>query len=196
MPFDVNGIGADYDLYKLNQVLDGYDQLELTKVDENDNNGIVPGGTPVLIRLHDGLAGDYTLTLTAANAYVSCWLENGSNADGLQLVGTYETIRLDNQYDYYISKNIFWMVGDKYAEGGVKVAPFRAYLKNTWAMAKADTLSISIADEDVTAVDALNAIIEGNAEYYDTNGRRTNSLQKGVNIVKYGNGKTLKVNIK
>ena len=196
VPFDVNGIGADYDLYKLNQVLDGYDQLELTKVDENDNNGIVPGGTPVLIRLHDGLAGDYTLTLTAANAYVSCWLENGSNADGLQLVGTYETIRLDNQYDYYISKNIFWMVGDKYAEGGVKVAPFRAYLKNTWAMAKADTLSISIADEDVTAVDALNAIIEGNAEYYDTNGRRTNSLQKGVNIVKYGNGKTLKVNIK
>ncbi|MBQ0075425.1 MAG: leucine-rich repeat protein [Prevotella sp.] len=195
VPFDVNGIGADYDLYKLNQVLDNHEQLVLTKIDEDDNDGIVPAGTPVIFRLHDDLAGDYTLTLTAANTTVSCWLEEGSDADGLQLVGTYDTIRLNNEYDYYISKNMFWMVGDVWAEG-VKVAPFRAYLKNTWAMAKAHTLSIRIADEDVTAVDALNAIIEGNAEYYDTNGRRTNSLQKGVNIVKYGNGKTLKVNIK
>ena len=194
VPFDINGIGADYDLYKLNQVSDFDEQLVLTKIDENDNGGIVPAGTPVIFRLHDNLAGDYTLTLTAANTTVSCWLEEGSDADGFQIVGTYETIRL-NEYDYYISKNMFWMVGDVWAEG-VKVAPFRAYIHPTWAGAKARTLSIRIADEDVTAVDALNALTEGNAEYYDTNGRRTNSLQKGVNIVKYGNGKTLKVNIK
>ncbi len=194
VPFDVNGIGADYDLYKLDQVSDFDEQLVLTKIDEDDNGGIVPAGTPVIFRLHDNLAGDYTLTLTAANTTVSCWLEEGSDADGFQIVGTYETIQL-NEYDYYISKNMFWMVGDVWA-AGVKVAPFRAYIHPTWAMAKPHTLSISIADEDVTAVDALNALTEGNAEYYDMNGRKLNSLQKGVNIVKMSNGKTVKVNIK
>ena len=194
VPFDVNGIGADYDLYKLNQVSDFDDeQLVLTKIDENDNGGIVPAGTPVIFRLHDNLAGDYTLTLTAANTTVSCWLKEGSDADGYQLVGTYETIRL-NEYDYYISKNMFWMVGDVWAEG-VKVAPFRAYIRPTWAMARARSFSISVGNE-TNAIDVLNAITEGEAEYYDMNGNRTGSLQDGVNIVKYGNGKTKKVIIK
>ncbi len=189
VPFDVNGSGADYDLYTLFE-MDDYN-LTLSKF-----NGTLPAGTPVIFRLHDNLAGDYTLTLTAANTTVSCWLEEGSDADGFQLVGTYETIQL-NEYDYYISKNMFWMVGDAWAEG-VKVAPFRAYIHPTWAMANARSLSISIAgeDNDVTAVETLNAITDGTAEYYDINGRCMGSLQQGVNIVKYGNGKTIKVTIK
>ena len=198
VPFDVNGMGADYDLYKLDQVLDY--ELVLRKVDEDDNGGIVPAGTPVVFRLHDGLAGNHTLTLTASNTTVSGQLEERSEDNDFQLVGTYETIELYDYNDYFISNNMFFCAYDaKTWAGGVKVAPFRAYLShNPWSSAKAQTLSIRIADEDddVTAVETLNAITDGTAEYYDMNGRRINSLQKGVNIVKYGNGKTLKVNIK
>ena len=198
VPFDVNGMGADYDLYKLDQVLDY--ELVLRKVDEDDNGGIVPAGTPVVFRLHDGLAGNHTLTLTASNTTVSGQLEERSGDNDFQLVGTYETIELYDYDDYFISNNIFFRVYDaKTWASGVKVAPFRAYLSHKpWSSAKAQTLSIRIADEDddVTAVETLNAITDGTAEYYDMNGRRINSLQKGVNIVKYGNGKTLKVNIK
>ena len=197
LPFDVNGMGADYDLYKLDQVLDY--ELVLRKVDEDDNGGIVPAGTPVVFRLHDGLAGNHTLTLTASNTTVSGQLEERSEDNDFQLVGTYETIELYD-YDYFISNNMFFRANDAVAWAwGVKVAPFRAYIShNPWSSAKAQTLSIRIADEDddVTAVETLNAITDGTAEYYDMNGRRINSLQKGVNIVKYGNGKTVKVNIK
>ena len=198
VPFDVNGMGADYDLYKLDQVLES--ELVLRKVDKDDNGGIVPAGTPVVFRLHDGLAGNHTLTLTASNTTVSGQLEERSEDNDFQLVGTYETIELYDYNDCFISNNMFFRVRDaKTWAGGVKVAPFRAYLSHKpWSSAKAQTLSIRIADEDddVTAVETLNAITDGTAEYYDMNGRRINSLQKGVNIVKYGNGKTLKVNIK
>ena len=198
VPFDVNGMGADYDLYKLEQVLES--ELVLRKVDKDDNGGIVPAGTPVVFRLHDGLAGNHTLTLTASNTTVSGQLEERSEDNDFQLVGTYETIELYDDDDYFISNNMFFSALDaKTWASGVKVAPFRAYLSHKpWSSAKAQTLSIRIADEDddVTAVETLNAITDGTAEYYDMNGRRINSLQKGVNIVKYGNGKTLKVNIK
>ena len=198
VPFDVNGMGADYDLYKLDQVLES--ELVLRKVDKDDNGGIVPAGTPVVFRLHDGLAGNHTLTLTASNTTVSGQLEERSKDNDFQLVGTYKTIELYDYNDYFISNNMFFRVYDaKTWASGVKVAPFRAYLSHKpWSSAKAQTLSIRIADEDddVTAVETLNAITDGTAEYYDMNGRRINSLQKGVNIVKYGNGKTLKVNIK
>lgn len=198
VPFDVNGMGADYDLYKLDQVCEN--ELVLRMVDVDDNGGIVPAGTPVVFRLHDDLAGDYSLTLTAANTTVSGQLAERPEAYGYQVVGTYETTVLDEN-DYFISNNQFWRVYDTMVEissWGVKVAPFRAYIHPTEAGAKANSLSIRIADEDddVTAVETLNALTEGNAEYYDMNGRRINSLQKGVNIVKYGNGKTVKVNIK
>ena len=47
-----------------------------------------------------------------------------------------------------------------------------------------------------TAIDHLNAISrDADAEYYDTSGRRTHGLQKGLNIVKRG-GKTYKIMVK
>lgn len=59
-------------------------------------------------------------------------------------------------------------------------------------------LSIFTGGEEapVAGVDALNAIISGEAEYFAPNGRRITRLQPGVNIIRYANGKTTKVFIK
>ena len=84
VPFEVNGSGDDYDLYTLSSVSN--EELTLTKV-----NGTLAAGAPALIRLHDELAGNYDLTLTAANTTVYCQLAEGSEADGYQLVGTYNS---------------------------------------------------------------------------------------------------------
>ena len=56
-------------------------------------------------------------------------------------------------------------------------------------------LSLSIGDDDTTAIDVLNAADDGEAEIYDLNGHRLSDLQKGVNIIKRGN-KITKVIIK
>ena len=49
---------------------------------------------------------------------------------------------------------------------------------------------------EASNIDHLNAISrDADAEYYDANGRRTHSLQKGLNIVKH-DGKTYKIMVK
>ena len=55
--------------------------------------------------------------------------------------------------------------------------------------------SIVVPDDETTAIDDINAVFSGEASYYDLNGRRIDSLQQGVNIVKIGN-RTKKVIIK
>lgn len=57
-------------------------------------------------------------------------------------------------------------------------------------------LAISEEEDIPTAAETVNALTDGTAEYYDINGHRLNSLQKGVNIVKFSNGSTKKVIIK
>ena len=56
-------------------------------------------------------------------------------------------------------------------------------------------LSIIVPDEEPSSIDDINAVFSGEASYYDLNGRRIDSLQQGVNIVKIGN-RTKKVIIK
>ena len=184
VPFPITtGDSENYELYKLTGATE--EKITLTKVD------VAPAGTPLFVRVKDIWSG---LSISASNTTVSGDIEEGSAAGGLQLTGVYVATQLADD-DYFISKNKFWLAGDLTNSDGVKVAPFRAYLHSTLAGAKARSLSISI-DEEVTAINALNAITEGTAECYDMNGRKLNGLQKGVNIVKMSNGKTQKVIIK
>lgn len=196
-PFKM-GNGDDYDLYTLSEVSE--DKLTLAKV-----SGTIEAGTPVIFRVKDtpapmrlrGEGDDEPLSITfkaATNAVNGQGTLAGSAAGGLQLIGTYQAKELSAD-DYFISNNKFWRVAD-FPNATVKAAPFRAYLHSTGAGAKASSLSISIADGNATAIDTLNAITEGAAEYYDLSGKRILKLQKGINIVKYGNGKTKKVVIK
>ena len=178
----------------------------LTGID-NDNECItlesyegaeIPAGTPVLFKMNEGKT---SLSLSASNAEIATApTVAGTNTD-VNLVGSFTKIGgKDNQgladTDYIIGKDKFWRVSDLNDGKGVGIKPMRAYIHPATAShARAAMLSIGKGD-GTTAIDNLNAISnDANAEYYDANGRRTNGLQKGLNIVKRGS-KTYKIMVK
>ena len=180
----------------------------LTGID-NDNECItlesyegaeIPAGTPVLFKMNEGVQ---ELEISAQNAELVKEPVAGTNTD-VNLVGSFTKIGgKDNQgladTDYIIGKDKFWRVSELKKDGnskGVGIKPMRAYIHPaTASQARAAMLSIGKGD-GTTAIDNLNAISnDANAEYYDANGRRTNGLQKGLNIVKRGS-KTYKIMVK
>lgn len=181
----------------------------LTGID-NDNDCItlesyeegakIPAGTPVLFKMNEGVQ---KLEISAQNAELVKEPVAGTNTD-VNLVGSFTKIGgKDNQgltdTDYIIGKDKFWLVSELKKDGnskGVGIKPMRAYIHPaTAAQARAAMLSIGKGD-GTTVIDNLNAISnDANAEYFDANGRRTNGLQKGLNIVKRGS-KTYKIMVK
>ena len=176
----------------------------LTRIDndcitlESYEEGIIPAGTPVLFKMNEGKT---SLSLSASNAEIATApTVAGTNKD-VNLVGSFTKIGgKDNKgladTDYIIGKDKFWRVSDLDGGNRVGIKPMRAYIHPaTASQARAVMLSIGKGD-GTTAIDNLNAISnDANAEYYDANGRRTNGLQKGLNIVKRGS-KTYKIMVK
>ena len=165
---------------------------------ESYEEGIIPAGTPVLFKMNEGKT---SLSLSASNAEIATApTVAGKNTD-VNLVGSFTKIGgKDNlglaDTDYIIGKDKFWLVSDLDDGNRVGIKPMRAYIHpaNEY-LARAAMLSIGKGD-GTTAIDNLNAISnDANAEYYVANGRRTNGLQKGLNIVKRGS-KTYKIMVK
>ena len=164
---------------------------------ESCEEGIIPAGTPVLFKMNEGVK---TLSISAQNTDLVKEPVAGTNTD-VNLVGSFTKIGgngnqgLDKN-DYIIGKDKFWLVSELKDGKGVGIKPMRAYIHPaTTSQARAAMLSIGKGD-GTTAIDNLNAISnDANAEYYDANGRRTNGLQKGLNIVKRGS-KTYKILVK
>ena len=173
---------------------------------ESCEEGIIPAGTPVLFKMNKD---EQTLSISTKDASIVKEPVAGTNvtkpvaetASDVNLVGSFTKIGgKDNQgladTDYIIGKDKFWRVSDLNDGKGVGIKPMRAYIHpaNEY-LARAAMLSIGKGD-GTTAIDNLNAISnDANAEYYDANGRRTNGLQKGLNIVKRGS-KTYKIMVK
>ena len=160
----------------------------------------IPAGTPVLFKMNEG---EQTLSISVQNVGIVTKPKAETNTD-VNLVGSFTKIGgKDNQgladTDYIIGKDKFWRVSELKKDGnskGVGIKPMRAYIHPaTASQARAAMLSIGKGD-GTTVIDNLNAISnDANAEYYDANGRRTNGLQKGLNIVKRGS-KTYKIMVK
>ena len=178
----------------------------LTGID-NDNKCItlesceegaeIPAGTPVLFKMNEN---EPTLSISVQNVGIVTKPKAGTNTD-VNLVGSFTKIGGNGnqglaETDYIIGKDKFWRVSDLNDGNGVGIKPMRAYIHPaTASQVRAAMLSIGKGD-GTTAIDNLNAISnDANAEYYDANGRRTNGLQKGLNIVKRGS-KTYKIMIK
>ena len=164
---------------------------------ESYEEGIIPAGTPVLFKMNEN---EQTLNISVQNAGIVTKPKAGTNTD-VNFVGSFTKIGgngnqgLDKN-DYIIGKDKFWRVYDLNDGKGVGIKPMRAYIHPAYEyLARAAMLSIGKGD-GTTAIDNLNAISnDANAEYYDANGRRTNGLQKGLNIVKRGS-KTYKIMVK
>ena len=173
---------------------------------ESCEEGEIPAGTPVLFKMNKD---EQTLSISVQNAGIVKEPVAGTNvtepeaetASDVNLVGSFTKIGgKDNKgldkNDYIIGKDKFWRVSDLDDGNGVGIKPMRAYIHPAYEyLTRAAMLSIGKGD-GTTAIDNLNAISnDANAEYYDANGRCTNGLQKGLNIVKRGS-KTYKIMVK
>lgn len=190
LPFAINpNAYSDCSFYQLNSVDSENSEIVLRRIDNQE----IVAGTPVLVRRNAAVDG---ISISTTNTAMSNAIQTGSTEEGYSLIGT-----LTNSADltdncYIINNNMFWNVSEL-TNGGktVKVGAFRSYLKANTPSAPAKMLSLSIGDDDTTAIDVLNAADDGEAEIYDLNGHRLPDLQKGMNIIKRGN-KTTKVIIK
>ena len=153
--------------------------------------GTVAAGTPCVVKRKGTEA---KLTFGPNYATLNMAIET-QNVGGMKFRGTYWTEDVNS--GYVISKNSFWNVEElkgSTSVNGVKVNPFRAWLDGTSAKAPA-RLSMRI-DGSTTGIDAIDALNDAEAEYYDLSGKRLDEPQRGVNIVRMKSGKTKKIIIK
>ena len=179
LPFAVETANTDSKFYEIKGV--NNDVITLSQLD-----GTIAAGTPVLVYSENGL------NISASEVAVVKAPIEGAEVKGWQLVGSFAETEVPDD-DYIISKNKFWLTSDLKSYSSVvkavKTKGLRAYLKSgsDSSAAKAHVLGFAIDDEDeTTAIDAIDGLTEGTAEIYDIQGRRTDRLQKGLNIVKMG----------
>ena len=185
LPYSLTLTGSEpYRLYEI-ETLTG-DELVLSRLE-----GVVAAGTPCIVK-RNGTEAE--LTFDANDVKLN--MTRATNPVGdMTFSGTYWTEDVNS--GYVISKNSFWNVEElknSASVNGVKVRPFRAWLDGTSANAPAK-LSMRI-DGSTTGIDAIDALNDAEAEYYDLSGKRLDEPQKGVNIVRMKSGKTKKIIIK
>ena len=185
LPYSLTLTGEEsYRLYTIDK-MDG-DELVLKQL-----NGEVAAGTPCVVKRKGSEA---ELTFGANNAELN--MERvAQDVGGMKFRGTYWTEDVNS--GYVISKNSFWNVEElkgSTSVNGVKVNPFRAWLDGTSANAPAK-LNMRI-DDNTTGINAIDALNDAEAEYYDLSGKRLDEPQRGVNIVRMKSGKTKKIIIK
>lgn len=185
LPYSLTLTGEEsYRLYTI-------DKMEGEELVLKQLEGTVAAGTPCVVKRNGTEAkltfGPNYATLNMARV--------AQDVGGMKFRGTYWTEDVNS--GYVISKNSFWNVEElknSTSVKGVKVNPFRAWLDGTSVKAPAQ-LSMRI-DGSTTGIEAIDALNDAEAEYYDLSGKRLDAPQKGVNIVRMKSGKTKKIIIK
>ena len=185
LPYSLTLTGEEsYRLYAIDKI-DG-EELVLSRIE-----GTVAAGTPCVVKRN---GSESELTFGANDAELNMAISD-QNVGDMTFRGTYWTKEVNS--GYVISKNSFWNVEElknSTSVKGAKVRPFRAWLDGTSANAPA-RLSMRI-DGSTTGIDAIDALNDAEAEYYDLSGKRLDEPQRGVNIVRMKSGKTKKIIIK
>lgn len=188
LPFAIEPTGKEpYRIYTIEAINES--ELVLSSI-----SGEVAAGTPCVVQR---IGKQKELCFKADRARLNVTPGTIDIAD-MTLNGTFWTKELDE--GFIIAKDRFWSVADLKNSSstvkGVKVGPFRAWLSGTSASGTTQ-LAMRIKDTttgiDASAIDVLNA---ADAEYYDLNGKRIESLQRGVNIVRLKSGQTKKIIIR
>ena len=188
LPYSLTLTGNEpYRLYSIDNMTG--EELVLKQLE-----GEVAAGTPCVVKRNGSEA---ELTFGANKAALNMAIDD-QPVGGMNFSGTYWTEDVTN--GYIIAKDCFWNVEKLKGVGSVtavKVRPFRAWLDGTSANAPAQlSMRIDGSTTGINAAEALDALNDAEAEYYDLSGKRLDEPQKGVNIVRMKSGKTKKIIIK
>ena len=190
LPYSLTLTGNEpYRLYAIDNMTG--EELVLKQLD-----GEVAAGTPCVVKRN---GSESELTFGANDAAIKTVI-NGSPVGDMTFSGTYKTKEVTN--GYVIAKDCFWNVAELMKNKpetvkGAKVGPFRAWLDGNVASGPAQlAMRVDGSTTGINTPDALDALNDAEAEYYDLSGKRLNEPQKGVNIVRMKSGKTKKVIIK
>ena len=190
LPYSLTLTGSEpYRLYTISAVSEN--ELVLKQLD-----GEVAAGTPCVVKRN---GSESELTFGANDAELNMTID-GKTVGNMTFSGTYWSKEVTD--GYVIAKDCFWNVAELMknkpeAVKGAKVGPFRAWLDGNVASGPAQlAMRIDGSTTGINTPDALDALNDAEAEYYDLSGKRLNEPQKGVNIVRMKSGKTKKVIIK
>lgn len=180
LPFSLtSGNGADYYTYN---------NISGSTLTVDEASAVEPN-TPVVFQKAKG--GD--LEINQTDAIVS--LDKTPSLATEALVGTYTATSID------ANGSIYFINGDTFhkAQVSVKVPAYRAYINNSSSSgAKPDVLNLNVIG--IGNADGIESVVmdaTNTAEaIYDVNGRQLTAPQKGLNIMKLANGKTVKVMLK
>ena len=190
LPYSLTLTGNEpYRLYTISAVSEN--ELVLKQLD-----GEVAAGTPCVVKRN---GSESELTFGNDDAELNMTID-GKTVGDMTFSGTYWTKEVTD--GYVIAKDCFWNVAELMKNKpetvkGAKVGPFRAWLDGNAASGPAQlAMRIDGSTTGINTPDALDALNDAEAEYYDLSGKRLHEPQKGVNIVRMKSGKTKKVIIK
>lgn len=180
-PAATSGIPEGMKFYKVNRIAG--DILYLDEL-----TGAISAGTPVIFHR---TGTETSFTIESADAEIP--VASPASANGL--VGTFTTTDITTGLGtkYFLNDDHFHQATAK-----ITVPAFRAYIDNPNVTAAPPRLIIQIEAMETGLEDAMLPIDnifseEGVEAVYDLQGRKLGALQKGVNIIKTQNGKTIKV---
>ena len=190
LPYSLTLTGNEpYRLYTISAVSEN--ELVLKQLD-----GEVAAGTPCVVKRN---GSESELTFGNDDAELNMTID-GKTVGDMTFNGTYWAKEVTD--GYVIAKDCFWNVAELMKNKpetvkGAKVGPFRAWLDGNVASGPAQlAMRIDGSTTGINTPNALDALNDAEAEYYDLSGKRLNEPQKGVNIVRMKSGKTKKVIIK
>lgn len=127
----------------------------------------------------------YDITLDSDELTIEISKEKGLVINGTQYLNQYSTTTQYELEDYLTAMADFFALTE---------IEFGACQGSTFSNATYKYFNVLDLPKDPTNIKDINADTnDGKAEIYTVGGAKVNSLQKGINIVRYANGKTVKV---
>ena len=168
--------GNDVEIAEYSETPDGDNSTYSTVTFKKMDNPAISPLKPVLLRT--STAGT-TYTIPARTVVAGTPAVSGTNFD---FVGTYEDSKEIEEGDYFINSDKLWK-----SKGSTTIKGTRAYIKKKVAGAR--IAEFSIGEGETTGISTIATQKADNAAY-DMQGRRVETLKKGVYVV---NGKKVVV---
>lgn len=181
LPFSFSSTQTGMTFYTVNRIEGNILYLDAVTTAE------IAAGTPVVFKFSSATTG---FTIESENATIS----NTAACSAGNLVGTFAKLPLTTSTTPKVD-DVYFLNSDAFhqAKSSLTVPAFRAYIKiSSTSPVKEQVLYIHTDDDETDAVEAVQ--LDGEMEaVYDLQGRKQNSLQRGVNIMKMKDGRTIKV---